>query len=223
MRLLLVEDEPELVSALTAALSRRGMVTDHAPTRASARVMLNATDHAVVLLDRRLPDGDGIHLVPEFRQRGYSAPIIVLTAQDGIDDRIDGLDYGADDYLAKPFAVDELLARIRAVLRRSPEVPSSAITIESLTFDFSHREARVGGLHILLPRRELLVLEALLRRVGRVVPRESLERAVYGYNDEIHSNALDTHVCRLRRKLVESGAGVEIHTLRGIGYLLKDG
>jgi len=221
MRILLVEDEAEMAGALASALKRYDMIVDHVPTLAEAEEAISADVHAAVLLDRQLPDGDGLALIPKLRARADGVPIIVLTARGELADRVAGLDSGADDYLAKPFAVEELLARLRAVLRRPAGVQPDIIRAGRLAFDFGHREASVDGAPLELPRRELLVLEALVRRMGRTVLRSALEEAVYSFDDEIQSNALDTHVSRLRRKLAEADAHVEIHGIRGVGYLLK--
>lgn len=221
MRILLVEDEAEMATALSSALRRYDMVVDHAPTLADAEEAISADVHAAVLLDRQLPDGDGLTLIPKLRARADGVPIIVLTARGELADRIAGLDSGADDYLAKPFAVEELLARLRAVLRRPAGLSPDIIHAGRIAFDVGHREASIDGQPFELPRRELLVLEALIRRMGRTVLRSALEEAVYNFDDEIQSNALDTHVSRLRRKLAEVDAGVEIHGIRGVGYLLK--
>lgn len=168
-----------------------------------------------------MPDGDGLALIPKLRARADGVPIIVLTARGELADRIAGLDSGADDYLAKPFAVEELLARLRAVLRRPAGLSPDVIRAGRIAFDVGHREASIDGQPFELPRRELLVLEALIRRMGRTVLRSALEEAVYNFDDEIQSNALDTHISRLRRKLSDADAGVEIHGIRGVGYLLK--
>jgi DNA-binding response OmpR family regulator len=221
MRILLVEDEAEMADALVSALKRYDMVVDHAPTLAEAEEAISADVHAAVLLDRQLPDGDGLTLIPKLRARADGVPIIVLTARGELADRVAGLDCGADDYLSKPFAVEELLARLRAVLRRPAGLHPDIMHAGRLAFDFGHREASIDGAPLELPRRELLVLEALVRRMGRTVLRSALEEAVYSFDDEIQSNALDTHVSRLRRKLSEADARVEIHGIRGVGYLLK--
>src|SRR3954451_5148869 len=221
MRILLVEDEAEMADALASALKRYDMVVDHAPTLAEAEEAISADVHAAVLLDRQLPDGDGLTLIPKLRARADGVPVIVLTARGELADRVAGLNTGADDYLGKPFAVEELLARLRAVLRRPADLPSETVRLGRLSFDLGNRKASVAGQPLDLPRRELLVLEALLRRMGRTVTRSSLEEAVYSIDDEIQSNALDTHVSRLRRKLSEAEAEVEIHGIRGVGYLLK--
>lgn len=221
MRVLLVEDEPEMAAALIVALKNYDMVVDHISTLADAEEAASINDYGAILLDRQLPDGDGLTLIPKLRARGIGVPVIVLTARGELADRIAGLDTGADDYLGKPFAVEELLARLRAVLRRRADLPSETIRLGRLSFDVSNREASVDGKPLDLPRRELLVLETLLRRMGRTVARSSLEQAVYSIDDEIQSNALDTHVSRLRRKLSEAESAIEIHAIRGVGYLLK--
>ena len=221
MRVLLVEDEPEMAAALTVALKNYDMAVDHVTTLADAEEAAFVNDYGAILLDRQLPDGDGLTLIPKLRVKGAGVPVIVLTARGELADRIAGLDTGADDYLGKPFAVEELLARLRAVLRRPADLPPETMRLGRLSFDLGNREASVAGRPLDLPRRELLVLEALLRRMGRTVTRSSLEEAVYGFDDEIQSNALDTHVSRLRRKLSEAEAEVQIHGIRGIGYLLK--
>jgi DNA-binding response OmpR family regulator len=221
MRILLVEDEVEMAAALASALKRYDMVVDRVQNLAEAEEAIAADVHGAVLLDRQLPDGDGLTLIPKLRARAEGVPIIVLTARGDLADRIAGLDGGADDYLAKPFAVEELLARLRAVLRRPVGLQSDVVRAGRLAFDFGHREASVDGTPLELPRRELLVLETLLRRMGRTVLRATLEEAVYNFDDEIQSNALDTHVSRLRRKLANANAGVEIHGIRGVGYLLR--
>jgi DNA-binding response OmpR family regulator len=221
VRVLLVEDEPEMASALSAALKGYDILVDHVSTLADADEAASRAAYSAILLDRQLPDGDGLTFIPKLRARGTNMPVIVLTARGDLADRVTGLNTGADDYLGKPFAIEELLARLRAVLRRPANLPPETITLARLSFDASNREASVDGKALDLPRRELLVLETLLRRMGRTVPRSALEDAVYNFDDEIQSNALDTHISRLRRKLSDADAGIEIHAIRGVGYLLK--
>lgn len=221
MRLLLVEDEPEMAAALTSALQRHDAIVDHVPTLDIAKTTVRDGAHDVILLDRQLPDGDGIDLIRHLRAHNSQVPVIVITARGSLPERIGGLDHGADDYITKPFAIDELLARIRAVLRRPAERRPLHVRVGKLAFDLDGREASVAGTVIDLPRRELLVLEALIRRHGRTVLRSAIEEAVYNYDDAIQSNSLDSHISRLRKKLSEAGAGVEIHGIRGVGYLLR--
>jgi two-component system OmpR family response regulator len=221
VRVLLVEDEPEMATALAAALKGHDMVVDRVATIGMAEEALLTNSYGAILLDRQLPDGDGLSLIPKLRASGVQAPVIVLTARGDLADRVAGLDTGADDYLGKPFAIEELLARLRAVLRRPSDMPVEVLQLGRLAYSVEHRQASVAGIALTLPRRELLVLETLLRRSGRTVVRSALEEAVYGFDDEIQSNALDTHVSRLRRKLADANAGVEVHAIRGIGYLIK--
>ncbi|KKC35308.1 transcriptional regulator [Devosia epidermidihirudinis] len=221
MRLLLVEDEQQMAEALSAAMARFNIVVDHAPTLQFAEEAVQNNVHDVIVLDRQLPDGDGITLLSYLRSIRSSVPVIVLTAMDKLDDRIHGLDLGADDYLAKPFAVEELLARVRALLRRPTSLVPLVTRIGRLDFDLGRREASIDGTPLPLTRRELNILESLVRRQGRTVLRSTLEDAVYNFDDEIQSNALEANVSRLRKKLSDAETGVEIHGIRGVGYLIR--
>jgi len=221
MRILIVEDEPEMASVIRQALEAQGMVVDAVASIAHAKAALQQGVHDLVLLDRQLPDGDGAALIAVTRSTQSDLPIILLTGKGGIADKVQGLDLGADDYLSKPFAVEELLARIRAVGRRPAQVGIPTVSVGRLTFDFSAREARVDGLPVPLPRRQLLVLEALCLRAERTVMREWLVERVYGFEDDIQSNALDAHISKLRRQLESVDADVAIHVIRGVGYLLR--
>lgn len=222
MHILLVEDETEFVNTLRSSLERARYVVDHAGTLAVAREAALSGSHDLVLLDRTLPDGDGLSLIPLLREKRSGVPVIVLSALGELPDRVTGLDKGADDYLAKPFALEELFARIRAVGRRPGGLHIETVNVGRLVFDPSSGEATVAGERLDLPRREIRVLAALTRRFGRTVLRESIEMAVYGFDDGIHSNALDSHVSRLRRKLADADAGLEIHAVRGVGYLMRE-
>ncbi len=221
VKILLVEDEIEMAGALRVVLEREGFVVDHVASLADAAEAALDGGHDLVLLDRTLPDGEGLTLIGPLRTANAGVPVIVLTARGAVPDRVDGLDHGADDYLAKPFAGEELMARIRAVRRRPAGMATDRVTLARLTYDLIHDEAFVDDERLDLPRRELRVLAALIRRRGRTVLRTALEQAVYGFDDEIQSNTLDSHISRLRRKLAEAEAGVEIHAIRGVGYLLR--
>ncbi|TJZ88994.1 response regulator transcription factor [Paracoccus gahaiensis] len=221
MRIILVEDEPGLAEMLRRFLERERFVVDHLDCLAAAGDACAMVDYDLALLDRTLPDGDGLALVGALRQRRPGIPIIMLSARGDIGDRVTGLDHGADDYLVKPFALDEMLARIRAVSRRPSQMQGDRIEAGAVVFEPATDAVEVSGQSMTLPRRELRVLAALIRRRGRTVMRETLEQAVFGFDDEIQSNTLDSHVSRLRRRLREADAGVEIHAIRGVGYLLR--
>jgi len=222
MRVLIVEDEPEMIAALTKAFEKEGMIADSVSSLAMAKAVLQDDLHSLILLDRQLPDGDGASLVPFIRKMNADLPIIFLTGKSSISDRIEGLDLGADDYLNKPFAFEELMARIRAIGRRPAKISIPKITIANLTFDFSNRDVQVDDIPLALPRRQLLVLEALCTRARRTVLREWLIERVYGFDEDVQSNSLDSHISRLRRSLEMSEARVTIHVIRGVGYLLKE-
>ncbi|WP_426131523.1 response regulator transcription factor [Pararhizobium sp. PWRC1-1] len=222
MRILLIEDEHRLAESLRTVLERERFVVDHVDRLASAVEAGQMAEFDLVLLDRTLPDGDGLSLVPTLRARNPGVWIIVLSARGEVADRVSGLDQGADDYLVKPFSLDEMLARIRAVRRRPAKLQSEEIRAGSVIFDLSNEQVEVGGNRVELPRRELRVLAALMKRRGRTVPREALEQAVFAFDDEIQSNTLDSHISRLRRRLKDSNARIEIHAIRGVGYLLRE-
>jgi len=220
MRILVVEDEAEMARLLAARLGAAGFLADQAGTAEDALHAAALHPYALVLLDRRLPDGDGAALVPALRRARPGVPIILVSALDGVAERVHGLDAGADDYLAKPFDGDELLARIRAALRRPGAAPPPPIRCGGLVFDPGLREASAGGQAIRLRRRELAILEALMLRAGRVVPRERLVEACFGLDDIVQPVTLESHVSRLRARLAAAAAGVAIHPVRGVGYLL---
>ncbi len=222
MRILLVEDDSELSRALQSGLQRQGVVADVVGTLADARAALREPVHQLLLLDRQLPDGDGVGFVATARALRPHLPVIMLTAMGSLGDKVEGLDVGADDYLVKPVAIEELMARIRAVARRPSELHAPLLQVGRLQFDFDALQALVSGQPLSLPRRQLLVLQALAMRQGRTVTRSALESAVYGFDDEIQSNALDAHISKLRKSLQQADAGVEIHVIRGVGYLLSE-
>lgn len=222
MRLLLIEDEKELAAALAVALGKHGIVIDHSTHLADAFELTLQNDYDAILLDRRLPDGEGLTFVPKLRRSGRDTPIIVMTARNEPLERVEGLDIGADDYLGKPFLIEELMARVRAVLRRPTNLAELKIVAGRMMIDPLHLNVALDSTQFDVPRRELLVLVALAKRKNKTVLRSTLEEAVYNYEEEIQSNALDAHISRLRKRLADAGAGVVIHNIRGVGYLLKE-
>jgi DNA-binding response OmpR family regulator len=222
LRLLLVEDEVRIVELLSAALSRANFVVDAVRTCAEGRAALSVTTYDAAILDLGLPDGDGLALLSAARAGGNRIPILILTARDAVESRVSGLNSGADDYLVKPFAIAELVARIKALLRRPGGALGILLRAGNVAFDTIGREVTVGGAYVPLPRRESATLEQLMRRLGRVVPKAVLEDKLYGIDDLIESNAIPVHVHHLRRKLLEAGATIQIHTVRGVGYLLDE-
>ncbi len=221
MRILLVEDDRDLGPVVAENLRRDGFAVDLAASLAEARELAELGRFDVAVLDRRLPDGEGLSLVPAMHRLQPGLPILALTARDATEDRIEGLNAGADDYLGKPFAHGELVARLRALLRRPRQVLSPVLALGPLALDTAERRASVEGRPLNLARRETTLLEVLLRKAGRVVQKEAVIEALYGLDDAVEPNALEASVSRLRRHLVESGAGVELVTVRGVGYVLR--
>ncbi|MFD2191726.1 response regulator [Pistricoccus aurantiacus] len=216
MHVLLVEDDPLVASGIQAGLESHDFTVDHVDGLEAARRAFQALPSDIVVLDRRLPEGDGLSLLGEWRAAGVTTPVLLLTARDSVEDRVAGLNEGADDYLIKPFDLDELVARLQALLRRAAGRSSPTIEHGPLRFDIQARCVSVAGRRIDLARRELLLLEAFLQAPKRVLSAEQLRASLYGLNDETESNVLNVHIHYLRRKL---GSGV-IETVRGLGYRL---
>jgi DNA-binding response OmpR family regulator len=222
MRLLTVEDEPDLGVLLRDALTRGGFAVDLVTGIAAAEDHLAVATYDAMILDLGLADGDGLTLLRGLRRRAAMLPVLILTARDAPEDRVTGLDSGADDYLVKPFHMPELISRMRALLRRPNAALGVMLRLGELVLDTTSRQATVAGATLELSLREMALLELLLRRQGRVVPRDAIEQALYGFDTSIGSNALEVLVHRLRRKLTEAGASAAVHTLRGVGYLLSE-
>jgi len=222
MRVLLVEDNQELVSLLIKGLAQGGLAADSVGTVADANHVLATMKYAAVVLDLGLPDGDGLSILQEMRRREDPTPVLVLTARSGVNDRVRGLRSGADDYLVKPFALEELVARLQALLRRPGQLLGSSLRIANLALDTETRQVFVDDKPQILSAREAAVLEVLLRRTGRVVPKKLVEDHIFGFAGDVMSNAVEVYIHRLRRQLAARGAKVMIHTIRGVGYLIAE-
>jgi DNA-binding response OmpR family regulator len=222
MRLLLVEDNEELAQLLAKGLRNEGYDIDLLTTAADARAAVATMRYAALVLDLGLPDGDGLSVLRELRQRQDPTPVLVLTARGGVQDRVTGLRSGADDYLVKPFALEELVARLEALLRRPGHLLGRSLRVANLAFDTESREAFVDDKLQVLSARETAVLELLMRRKDRVVSKKLVEDHIFGLSGEVASNAVEVYVHRLRKQLAERGAKVQIHTIRGVGYLMSE-
>lgn len=222
MRVLLVEDHAELVTLMAAGLRRNGFSADVVGTAADASSAVATTRYSAIVLDLGLPDADGVSVLRELRRKGDSTPVLILTARSGVGDRVDGLKAGADDYLVKPFAMEELVARLQALLRRPSNFLGYSLSCGNLSFDIEGRQMRVDNVAHVLPARETAVLEILMRRSGRVAPKRLFEDQLFGFSGDVGSNAVEVYVHRLRKLLAEYGANVKIHTVRGVGYMLAE-
>jgi DNA-binding response OmpR family regulator len=222
MRLLVVEDNEDLARLLAMGLEGAGFSVDLAATAAEARTVLTTTRYAALVLDLGLPDGDGLAILREIRGREDPVPVVVLTARAGVHDRVTGLRSGADDYLVKPFAFEELVARLEAVLRRPGQLLGRPLRVGNLTLDPESRQAFIDDAPQVLSAREIEVLELLMRRSGRVVTKDLVESQIFGSPESVASNAVEVYVHRLRKQLAEHGATVHVHTIRGVGYLLAE-
>jgi two-component system OmpR family response regulator len=221
MRILIVEDSTLLADGISSTFRAKGYAVDVATTGEDAEAALHVGAYDLVILDLGLPDVDGLDVLRRLRGRRSRVPVLVLTARDSVQERVEGLNVGADDYLGKPFAIAELEARAGALMRRGVGGGGAVLSHGSLALDTAGRLATVAGKPLDLPRRELTLLEVLLVRRGQIVPKELLLEKLYGFQEEdVSPNAVETYIHRLRKKL--EPAGVRIRTLRGLGYLLED-
>ncbi|HEX4198729.1 MAG TPA: response regulator transcription factor [Caulobacteraceae bacterium] len=223
MKLLIVEDDKNGADYLKKALSEAGHTVDHAPGGRQGLLLAAGEPYDVIVLDRMLPEMDGLAILRTIRASGVKAPVLLLTALGGIDDRVEGLEAGGDDYLVKPFAIAELLARVNALARRPPPQDIQAtLQVADLKMDRLRRTVTRGGARIDLQPREFQLLEHLMRHAGRVVTRTMLLESVWDFHFDPKTNIVETHVSRLRAKL-DRGHGPElIHTVRGAGYCLRE-
>ena len=219
MKILLVEDDPILGEAVVLATRQAGFAIDWTRDGVAAETALAGFTYDVMLLDLGLPRREGLEVLRNLRKRGKTLPVMILTARDTVEDRVRGLDAGADDYLLKPFSLDELLARLRALLRRAHGVADPRICMGQLCFDSVKRQVSVGASPLVLSAREVEVLEILLHHAGRVTAKEAIADRLAGWDEGVGENAVEVYIHRLRRKL--EGSGVGIRTLRGLGYLLE--
>ncbi len=217
MRLLLVEDDTMIGEAVRLGLRRQGLAVDWVQDGAAAKAALSAENFDLMLLDLGLPKLDGLQLLQWLRGTGSTLPVLILTARDSVEDRIKGLDAGADDYIVKPFDLDELAARLRAVLRRQTGRAENLVEHLGVTLNPASHEVTRDGVAINLSHREFALLEALIDRPGQVLSRTQLEERLYGWGEEVESNAVEVHIHNLRKKL---GADY-IQNVRGVGYRLR--
>jgi DNA-binding response OmpR family regulator len=222
MRILLVEDNPRLAELIAEGLTQAGYVTDITPTLSEAEAYLCGFDFDLIILDIRLPDGSGREFLRSVRCQGRCTPVLVATAITDTPHRIATLDDGADDYLGKPFDMNELVARVRAILRRPRQMAQTTLTLANLALDLERQIVEVDGLSMELSRRELNALAILLRSGGALVSRRRFEQALYALDEEVTPNALEAVVSRLRKRLDQAGAAVSIAAMRGIGYILSE-
>jgi DNA-binding response OmpR family regulator len=221
MRLLLVEDEALLARRVRKGLQEETYAVDLAATAAAARDLVQGTSYDLIILDLMLPDASGLDLLAEWREEGVETPVLILTARDRLEDKLRGFEAGADDYLTKPFAFEELLARAHSLLRRRQAPPAEVLTFADVRMDRARREVRRDGRALHLTPKEFALLEYLMLHAGRVLDRMTLAEHVWDAGYDMRSNVIEVIVGRLRRKLEEGGEPQVLHTVKGVGYVLR--
>ncbi len=222
MRILVVEDQPDLNDVITKKLTSEHYTVDSCADGGDALHFIGGAEYDAILLDVMLPGRSGLEVLRTLRGRGDRTPVLLLTARDGIEDRVTGLDTGADDYLVKPFAFDELLARIRALLRRSADSATNVFTVADLAVNCDTREVTRAGVAIPLSSKEFAILEYLVRNRGIVLTRDRISQHIWNYDYEGGSNVIDVYIRYLRRKIDDGSPQKLIHTVRGAGYVLRE-
>lgn len=222
MRILIIEDEKKTAGFLKKGLTENGFVVDVAHTAEDGLLQVHELDYDLVILDVMLPDKSGWFVFKEIRQKDNNTPVLFLTARDSVEDRVKGLELGADDYLVKPFAFSELLARVRVVLRRSPVQQPQTIEIADLQIDLLKRKVKRAGQQIELTQKEFVLLALLAQRSGDVLSRTMIAEQVWDMNFDSDTNVVDVAIRRLRSKVDDPFASKLIHTVRGVGYVLEE-
>ncbi|HLG45082.1 MAG TPA: response regulator transcription factor [Reyranella sp.] len=220
MRVLIAEDNSTYAQVLQEQLKRSAIDSDRVSMLMEAENALSAIPYSALVLDLGLPDGDGIDLVRRLRRSGSSLPILIISARHGLDDRVQGLRAGADDYMAKPFSIDELIARLHALTRRPGAMVGEMLRVGNVTLDTQTRQINVGERVIAGRLREALILELMIRHQGQVIRRDFVFHQLYGFDGDVEAATIDVHIHRLRRMLIVMGATVTIHTIRGVGFIL---
>ncbi|EHK9017650.1 response regulator [Vibrio vulnificus] len=217
MRLLLIEDDTLLGQSMVTSLSRHGYTVDWLEKGSGVTSALKTEDFTAVILDLTLPDIDGLDVLRNIRSAGFNLPVVILTARDDIKDRVQGLDRGADDYLGKPFALEELLARLRVVIRRQSGSATEVIEVGELSLSLSDQSIRYQEAVLKLTRNEFKILAALMTNAGRVMSKDQLQQSLHGWDDSASDNAIEVHIHNLRKK----APNVSIKNIRGVGYIIE--
>ncbi|EGR0234944.1 response regulator [Vibrio vulnificus] len=217
MRLLLIEDDTLLGQSMVTSLSRHGYTVDWLEKGSGVTSALKTEDFTAVILDLTLPDIDGLDVLRNIRSAGFNLPVVILTARDDIKDRVQGLDRGADDYLGKPFALEELLARLRVVIRRQSGSATEVIEVGELSLSLSDQSIRYQEAVLKLTRNEFKILAALITNAGRVMSKDQLQQSLHGWDDSASDNAIEVHIHNLRKK----APNVPIKNIRGVGYIIE--